>query len=141
MASEDGASTASRKRKEPVRGHEKDRGDRERDRGMVYEKEGRSSKHYHRSDDCNDRRGHRSSSNRDKDREYSRDDKDRDYGNPSKSYDRDDDRRRDRDKKGSTRNDPRRETRARSLSVKGNDRPSDERAEKVNIFFFLFPYC
>ncbi|KAG6890015.1 hypothetical protein C0992_003360 [Termitomyces sp. T32_za158] len=101
-ASEDGASTTSRKRKEPPRDHrdgDRDRGDRERekdrdreshhrdrdrerdraDRAKDYDRDARGSKHDYRSS-----------------RDHGRGDRDKDY-EKKHGYHRDDDRRRDRD--------------------------------------------
>jgi len=145
-ASEDGGSATSRKRKEPVREHEKEKDrDRERereshrDRGKEYEKESRTSKHYHRGGHDADHdvgHGHRSSHRdygKERDKDYTRDEKDREYGSrPSKHHERDDGRKREREKRGSgghvdaTRGD----VGERSVSVRGEDRHYEERAEK-----------
>lgn len=153
-ASEDGASTTSRKRKEPARDHdggrERER-DSHRDRGKDYEKDSRSSKHYHRGGhdaDYDGGHGHRSSSRRDygkdRDKDYVRDDKD--YNRSSKRHDdKDDGRRRDRDGKGANAfpnrewdDIPRGETRDRSTSVRGEDKVLDERAEKARNVLLRF---
>ncbi|KAG6869219.1 hypothetical protein C0993_009082 [Termitomyces sp. T159_Od127] len=101
-ASEDGASTTSRKRKEPPRDHresDRDRGDRERekdrdreshhrdrdrerdrsDRAKDHDRDARGSKHEYRSS-----------------RDHGRGDRDKDY-DKKHGYHRDDDRRKDRD--------------------------------------------
>lgn len=149
VTSEDGASTTSRKRKEPPREHDKerdkDRGDRERDshrdRGKEYDKDSRS-KHYHRHDSDYDAGGHRSSHREyAKEKEHSsRDDKDRDYGRSSKHYERDDGRKRERERerKGYRDEAPKEEVRERERSVpaaRGEDRIYDDRAEKVVLHF------
>ncbi|KAF7327836.1 hypothetical protein MKEN_00363400 [Mycena kentingensis (nom. inval.)] len=111
---DDAASVGSRRRKEPVRDHDRDRDrdrerdrdrDRERDRGKDYDRDGRRG--YHRRDDYDHGRY-----GRDRDRDRDRDD------------------RRRRDRRESTAkdwDDPRKESRRRSRS---RERGTEDRAEK-----------
>ncbi|KAE9399919.1 hypothetical protein BT96DRAFT_957117 [Gymnopus androsaceus JB14] len=138
--SEDGGSTASRKRKEPTRTDQSRERDRERepsyrdrDRGKEYEsRDSRGSRHHYRHDDY--------------DRKGSRDYSERDYR--SKHHDKDE---RRRDKERGKRSDyvprdwdepPKREEREKSASStyreepksekrEMDDQPADDRGEKV----------
>ncbi|KDQ61667.1 hypothetical protein JAAARDRAFT_172033 [Jaapia argillacea MUCL 33604] len=100
-ASEDGASTTSRRRKEPsTREHrdepERDRGEREKDRDRERERdshrdrdhESRSSKHHRRSGYDDQPRSSREHGGKDRDRDYGKD-RDKDYSSKEKDRDRD----------------------------------------------------
>jgi pre-mRNA-processing factor 40 len=85
------------------------------------------------------RSSHRDYKERDKDYTAAREEKDREYSRPPKHHDREDgrkrERERDRERKGREWDDvPRGIGRDRSVSVRGEDRIHDERAEKVLLF-------
>ncbi|KAL0067206.1 U1 snRNP protein [Marasmius tenuissimus] len=153
--SEDGGSTASRKRKEPTR-EDRDTRDRERDRdrertrdkdrerdrdrerersyrdrGKDHDKDGRDSRHYRHDDYDRSRRGSRADYDRDRDRDYrssrhGRDDRD------DRRRDRERDRDRERTRSDHTRDwedGKKKSDRDRSVSSAYREEPSREKRD------------